>query len=142
MWLLKQMLTYVITDEARHVHYGVLALEHVYNEGMTERERREREDWAFEVTVLLRNRFFAHELWEEGWTHEVTRKEWEALVLSSKMMGTFRNAMFKRLIPNLKRIGLLTDRVRPRYQALGLLGYEKLKAAPDLTPQDLVEDRL
>ena len=45
--LLKQLLKMVILDEARHVHYGVLALkEHIANE-LTERERREREDWAF-----------------------------------------------------------------------------------------------
>jgi hypothetical protein len=139
--LLKQLLTYVITDEARHVHYGVLALEKHYKENLSEAERREREEWALQVAVLLRNRFFAHELWEESWSHEVSRKEWEALILSSKMMGAFRDTMFKRLIPNLKRIGLLSDRVRPRYEALGLLAYEKLKAAPDLTAQDLVEDR-
>ena len=139
--LLKQLLTYVITDEARHVHYGVLALEKYYKQTLGEKERREREEWAFQMAVLLRNHFFAHELWEEGWSHEVTRNEWEQLILSSKMMGAFRDTMFKRLIPNLKRIGLLSERMRPRYEALGLLAYEKLKAAPDLTAQDLVEDR-
>ena len=140
--LLKDVLRYVITDEARHVHYGVLALRRYYGGEISERERREREEWAFEVALLLRNRFFAHELWEESWTHELTRKEWEALILASPMMRAFRDTMFKRLIPNLKRIGLLTARVRPRYEALGLLAYEQLKAAPELTAQDLVENRM
>ena len=139
--LLRQLLTYVITDEARHVHYGVLALEKYYREALSDRERREREDWAFEIAVLLRNRFFAHELWEENYAHEVTRKEWDAMVLRSEMMRVFRQTMFKRLIPNLKRIGLLSERMRPRYDALGLLAYEGLKAAPDLTAQELIEDR-
>src|SRR5688572_22462555 len=44
--LLKKMLKYVITDEARHVHFGVLALQE-YMKQLSEKERREREDWTF-----------------------------------------------------------------------------------------------
>lgn len=138
--LLKQMLTYVITDEARHVHYGVLALQKFYAGGLSERERREREDWAFEVAYLLRNRFLAHEFYEEHWAHQMTRAQWDELVLNSEMMAMFRRSMFKRIIPNLKRIGLLSERVRPRYAAVGLLEYENGRAAPDLTAQDLLAD--
>lgn len=137
--LLKKLLTYVITDEARHVHYGVLAL-HEYVKELSEKERREREDWTFEVSLLLRNRFLAHELWEEHYQHELSRKEWDQLVIHSNMMGLFRRTMFKRIIPNLKRIGLLSDRVRPLYDELGLLQYEEGRAAPELTAKDLLED--
>ena len=53
--LLKQLLGNVIQDEARHVHYGVVALrEHIVQE-LSEAERQEREDWAFEVSLLMRN---------------------------------------------------------------------------------------
>ena len=138
--LLKQLLTYVITDEARHVHYGVLALQEYYKE-LSDKERREREDWAFEVSLLLRNRFFALELYEEKFAHEMTRKQWEKMVLNSEMMRVFRRTMFKRIIPNLKRIGLLSDRMRPRYQSLDLLEYEQFPAAPDLTAQQLLDER-
>ncbi|MBK7858495.1 MAG: ferritin-like domain-containing protein [Archangiaceae bacterium] len=138
--LLKQMLTYVITDEARHVHFGVLALqEHIKQ--LSERERREREDWTFEVCLFLRNRFLGHELYDEFYGHAMTRKAWDALITASEMMGTFRTVMFKRVIPNLKRIGLLSERIRPKYAELGLLGYESGRAAPDLTATDLLEDR-
>ena len=139
--LLKQLLTYVITDEARHVHYGVLALKKFYASGLTARELREREDWAFEVACLLRNRFLAHEFYEEHWAHELTRAQWDDLVLESEMMAVFRRTMFKRIIPNLKAIGLLTPRMRPRYAAAGLLEFENGRAAPDLTAQDLLDDR-
>ncbi len=138
--LLKQMLTYVITDEARHVHYGVLALTEFLAQ-LTDKERREREDWAFEVCLFLRNRFFAHEFYDEFYGQAMSRKQWEALVLQSEMMAIFRRTMFKRVIPNLKRIGLLSDRVRPKYAELGLLDFEHGKAAPDLTARDLIEDR-
>ena len=139
--LLKQMLTFVITDEARHVHYGVLALQKFYATQVSEKERREREDWAFEVAYLLRNRFLAHEYYEEHWAHALSRAEWDRIVLQSEMMAIFRRTMFKRIVPNLKRIGLLSDRVRSRYDNIGLLEFEHCRAAPDLTAQDLLEDR-
>ena len=44
----------------------------------------------------------------------------------------------RRIVPNLRRIGLLSDRVRPYYDQLGLLVWEQGKAAPDLTAADLL----
>ncbi len=40
----------------------------------------------------------------------------------------FQKLLFQRIVPNLSRIGLLTDNVRPKFEALGLLEYEH---APD-----------
>lgn len=139
--LLKEILKYVITDEARHVHYGVLALSDHYREALDDRERREREDWAFEVSLLLQSRFLAHEVYEEHWAHAMSRRAWDDLVRRSELMGLFRKVMFKRIIPNLKRIGLLSDRVRPRYAELGILEFEHGRAASELTAADLLEDR-
>jgi hypothetical protein len=135
--LLRQLLTYVITDEARHVHYGVVALRDFYAQ-LSEAERREREDWAYEVALLMRNRFLAHEFYEEHYAHVMSRREWDRVLLASSYMERFRQMMFKRLIPNLKRIHLLSDRVRPHYEALGLLQWENEKAAPELSAQDLL----
>ena len=139
--LLRQILDYVIRDEARHVHYDVLALEKFYTDGISERERRDREDWAFEVSLMLRNRFLAHELYDEYFAHDMKRSEWDRLVLESEMMAIFRRSMFKRIVPNLKRIGLLSDRVRSRYDEIGVLGYEGEKAAPELTHRDIMQER-
>lgn len=136
--LLRELLKYVITDEARHVHYGVVALRDCYAQ-MNEKERQEREDWAFELSVLMRNRFFAHEFYDEFYGHVMSRKAWNALVMKSRFLEFFRRSMFKRIVPNLKRIGLLSDRIRPHYAALGLLDFEAGKAAPDLQAVDLME---
>lgn len=135
--LLRELLGRVITDEARHVHFGVVALEE-HLRGLPEPERREREDWAFEVAVMLRDRFLAREFYEEYYGHLMTRREWDRRVLASPYMARFRKMMFRRLVPNLKRIGLLSDRVRPHYGALGLLEFEGERAAPDLTAADLL----
>lgn len=137
--LLRELLKYVITDEARHVHYGVLSLRDFYHQ-LPEAERREREDWAFEVAVLMRNRFLAHEFYDEYYAHAMSRRQWDALVLDSVYMQQFRKTMFRRMIPNLKRIGLLTDRIRPHYAALGLLEWEHERAAPEICAADLIRD--
>jgi hypothetical protein len=139
--LLQDVLKLVITDEARHVHFGVVALERLYTKELSDRERREREDWAFAVAVLLRNRFLAHEFYDEYYGQVMSRGAWDRVVLESGMMALFRQTMFRRIVPNLKRIGLLSDSIRPRYQEAGLLAFEHGKAAPDLTAEDLLEDR-
>jgi hypothetical protein len=54
-------------------------------------------------------------------------------------MKTFRSTMFRRIVPNLKRIGLLSSRIRPHYEALGLLAYEHERAAPELTAAELID---
>jgi hypothetical protein len=56
------------------------------------------------------------------------------------MMALFRETMFRRIVPNLKAIGLLTDRIRPRYEKEGLLRFENEKPAPKLTAEDLLSD--
>jgi hypothetical protein len=137
--LLRDLLKYVITDEARHVHFGVVSLSTYYSQEISERERREREDWAYEMSLLMRSRFLAHEFYDEYYGHILSRRAWDKLILESEFMSRFRTNMFRRIIPNLKRIGLLSDRIRPHYQAIGLLSFEDEKAAPELTPDDLLE---
>jgi hypothetical protein len=54
--LLKALLRNVIRDEARHVHFGVIALREHYRTALSPAELRERQDWAFEVALLMRKR--------------------------------------------------------------------------------------
>ena len=121
--LLRELLRYVILDESRHVHYGVIALrEHIRNE-LSESERAEREDWAFEVSLLMRNRFMAYELYEESFEGVMSRAEWRGFVQHSPGMESFRSTMFSRLVPNLRAIGLMSERIRPAYAEAGLMRY-------------------
>jgi len=136
--LLRQMLKYIITDEARHVHFGVLALQEYYTNELSEKERREREDWSFEMAILLRNRFLAHEFYDEYYAHNIGIQEWNRVILNSQFMNHFRDSMFRRIVPNLKRINLLSDRIKRHYEDLGILGYEREKAAPELTLQEML----
>jgi hypothetical protein len=138
--LLKELLKRVIQDEARHVHYGVLALREQYTKELTERERQEREDWAFEVALLMRNRFMAYEVFEEWFEGRMSRAKWREFVLAAPGLHQFRQVMFSRLVPNLREIGLLTPRVVPRYEAVGLMQYFHGAAADQLTAEQLLSD--
>lgn len=138
--LLRKLLQYVIQDEARHVHYGVLALRDHFREALSDAERKEREDWAFEVAVLMRNRFMGHEVYEEMFEGSMTRRQWNEFITGSPAMARFRHQMFKRLIPNLKHIGLLSTRMQHHYEQAGLWEFSSGKNACELTEQDMLAD--
>jgi hypothetical protein len=138
--LLKELLKNVIQDEARHVHYGVLALrEHIAKE-LTDAERREREDWAFEVALLMRNRFMLYEVYEEWFEHKMSRADWREFVQRVPGMIEFRRTCFSRLVPNLREIGLLSPRILPAYERAGLAQYFDGLAADKLTGDQMIQD--
>jgi hypothetical protein len=137
--LLKELLRYVIQDEARHVHYGVLALRDHIKE-LSERERREREDWSFEVALLMRNRFLAYEVYEEWFEGRLPRAQWREFVTETPGMKQFRQTMFSRLVPNLREIGLVTPRLIPRYEKVGLLQYMNGLAADRIDGEGMLAE--
>ncbi len=138
--LLKQLLKMVIQDEARHVHYGVLALREHITKHLSDSERREREQWAFEVALLMRNRFMAYEVYEEWFEHKISRETWRTFVTQAPGMREFRHVMFSRLVPNLREIGLLSDRIKADYDRVGLSRYFGGASADQLTAEKMLSD--
>jgi hypothetical protein len=120
--LLHDILELVIRDEARHVAFGVTYMEK-FVKSLSPEERDERAQFAYEACVVMRERLVATEVFQHyGWDVEEARR----VVLEAEIMQRFRNLLFTRVIPNLKRVGLLTERVRPLYDELGILQYENL----------------
>jgi hypothetical protein len=138
--LLRQLLKMVIQDEARHVHYGVLALREHMTKTLSQSERNEREDWAFEVALLMRNRFLAYEVYEEWFEGRLSRENWRSIMIDSPGMQEFRSTMFLRLVPNLREIGLLTPRIIPRYEEVGLMKYFGGAAADQLSGKAMIAE--
>ena len=138
--LLRALLEMVIQDEARHVHYGVLALREHITTQLSERERHEREDWAFEVALLMRNRFMVYEVYEEWFEGLMTRDHWRRFISAAPGMRMFRQVMFSRLVPNLRAIGLMSERILPHYDKVGLLQYFDGAAADKLTAEQMLHD--
>lgn len=134
--LLEDILQYVIADEARHVHFGVLALEEFYRTELSESELAERADLALEISMLLQKRFLAHEIYHEFYDHQMSLEQWNKFAYQSDLMKIFRYSMFDLIIPNLNRLGLITDKVRPIYKANGLIGRGNGASAPDMVLKD------
>lgn len=128
--LIQQITAYVMRDEARHVAFGVLSLEDLYTQQMSSSELKEREEFVIEATVLMRDRLLMGEVWERV---GLDPKVWLPWSLSTPFMIGFRQILFSKIVPNLKRLGLLTPRVRQKFQELGILGYESL---PDSTQEE------
>lgn len=118
--LLQSLTTYVIQDEARHVAYGVLSLRDFYRD-QKESEVREREDFVYEAAVLMRDRFLFQEVWEKT---GLPVKECMEITLNNAGQQEFRKILFSKIVPAVKKAGLLSDRQRERFAKLGILEYE------------------
>ena len=119
--LIKNITELVRRDEARHVAFGVLSLSDFYTD-MDAADLAEREEFLIEACALMRDRFVATDVWDRlGLDVAACRDE----MLSSGDMQAFRSLMFSKVVPNLRKLGLLTPRVRDEFEKLGILRYEK-----------------
>jgi hypothetical protein len=118
--LLVDLIHYVMRDESRHVAFGVLSLEGFYRE-MPEPERRDREEFIIEASILMRDRLIGDEIAD---VMAFDRAEVRERILTSPIMSLFRQQLFARVVPNVKRLGLLTPRVRKAYEQLGVIQFE------------------
>ncbi|MGH9111629.1 MAG: ferritin-like domain-containing protein [Acidimicrobiales bacterium] len=121
--LLKQLLRYVMSDEARHVAFGVLSLKEYYGE-LSDAELRERQEFAFEAAVRMRDRFLQQEVWDRM---GLDVKEVLPLVMASPQRQMFQSMLFSKIVPNCKKLGLLDANrgwLRGKFTELGVIGFE------------------
>jgi len=124
MPLPKQILAYVMQDEARHVAFGRLALRDYYSQ-ITDAERREREDFVIEGCYLMRDRIRGFEIWEN---FGIPVDEMKPVLDQSAYMRLFRSLLFSRIVPCVRDIGLWSERLKRAYEDMGVL---------DMARQDL-----
>ena len=118
--LLTDLTHYVMRDESRHVAFGVLSLNDYFMQ-MSSAEKRDREEFLAEGCRLMRDRLLMEDVWVEmGWPVDEVRD----IVLHSAQMQEFRKLLFSKIVPNVKRLGLLTPFVRERFADLGILQFE------------------
>jgi hypothetical protein len=121
--LLRDIVGLVMRDEGRHVAFGVNYLED-WIRALPDDQIEERAQFAYEACVVMRDRLVSTNVAQEfGFT------EAEAIEINNATQGgrAFRTFLFERMIPNLKRIGLLTDKIRPKFESLGVLQFENLQ---------------
>ena len=121
--LLKQLLRYVMSDEARHVAFGVLSLQEYYSQ-LTASEIRERQEFAFEAAVRMRDRFLQQEVWVKM---GVDPKAVAPLLVDLEDQKIFQIMLFSKIVPNCKKLGLLDAAdgwLRDRFTEIGVIAFE------------------
>ena len=121
--LLKQLLRYVMSDEARHVAFGVLTLKEYYQE-LTQAEIRERQEFAFEAAVRMRDRLLMQEVLHRM---GVDVKSAVKFAMEDEGRQVFQQMLFSKIVPNCKKLGLLDAGdawLRRRFEELGVIQFE------------------
>src|SRR5262249_42233666 len=115
--LVRQLLAYVMQDEARHVAFGRLALRDYYSQ-LSSAELADREEFVVEGCYLMRNRFVAWEVWEllcfDG-------AECLEFIEQSPVQQSFLQLLFGRIVPCVRDIGVWGPKVREAYVDLGVI---------------------
>ncbi|MEE1791780.1 ferritin-like domain-containing protein [Streptomyces sp. BE308] len=113
----KQILAYVMQDEARHVAFGRMALRDYYKQ-LSDAELREREEFVIEGCYLMRDRLSGVEVLEN---FGIAKQEAKDLSEHSEYLQLFRKLLFSRIVPCVKDIGLWGPRLQKAYVDMGVL---------------------
>jgi hypothetical protein len=127
--LLRKLLRYVMSDEARHVAFGVLSLAEYY-QGLTEAELKDRQDFLIENTLRNRARSTTPEIWERMGVK--AEEVYPAIAEAANRIkihpfAGFQRAFFAKLVPNVRKLGLLDandGHLRRHWAEAGLLEFE------------------
>ncbi|MBE1530998.1 ferritin-like domain-containing protein [Actinomadura algeriensis] len=134
----KQILAYVMQDEARHVAFGRLALRDYYRQ-LSPAELREREEFVIEGCHLMRDRIRGREIWEN---FGIPPAEIDGIVNDSPYMRMFQSLLFSRIVPCVKDIGLWSDRIRETYDDMGVLDMSKADLDALMSQDEEIAERL
>jgi len=129
--LLKKLLRYVMADEARHVAFGVLSLQEYYA-GLTNDEILERQVFAFESALRMRDRFLQQEVWEKMGVDQ--RVVLPALLNATPEEQQFQQLLFSKIVPNCKKLGLLDAGdgwLRQKFGEIGVIQFENMASTDD-----------
>jgi hypothetical protein len=127
--LLRKLLRYVMSDEARHVAFGVLSLAEYY-QGLSEAELKDRQDFLIENTLRNRARSTTPEIWERMGLN--AEDVYPAIAEAANRIkihpfAGFQRAFFAKLVPNVRKLGLLDandGHLRRHWAEAGLLEFE------------------
>jgi hypothetical protein len=121
---LADLLDYVLQDEGRHVNFGYFALRRSIPT-MDPSKREMLEDFTFGACDQMyardeRTGFQSIKtVWAEmGWDGDAI---WRDTVANSPTTKAFNSFLFRdNLMPRLERLGLISERIAPRYREIGL----------------------
>ncbi|HEY7917180.1 MAG TPA: ferritin-like domain-containing protein [Acidimicrobiales bacterium] len=141
--LLNKLLRYVMSDEARHVAFGVLTLKEFYA-GLSDAELKDRQEFLLDNTLRNRSRSTTPEVWERlGVDLHALMPHLAAAAgkMKTSPFAGFQRGFFAKLVPNVGKLGLLDANhgyLRERWGEAGLLEFEH--AADTLSDYDTYDE--
>jgi hypothetical protein len=126
---LKKLLRYIMSDEARHVAFGVLTLSEFYAD-LSEAELLERQEFMVDATLNSRSRATTPEVWERMGTSEAEVVPFILEAAAATQINPargFARGFFAKLVPNTRKLGLLDANggyLRKKWGEAGLLEFE------------------
>jgi len=122
---LRDLLDYVLQDEGRHVNFGYFALRRAIP-GMEPSQREGLEDFALKACDVMyaRDERTGFQSIKQVWAEMGLDADevWRDGIINSPTIKAFNRFLFTEvLIPRLRRLGLMSPRVEPRYRAIGLV---------------------
>jgi hypothetical protein len=93
-------------------------------DGMTDAEMKDRQEFAFESAIRLRDRFMSQEVWDRMGVRPI---DVIPVILADPTREIFQQMLFSKIVPNCKKLGLL-DRndkwLRHRFEEMGIIQFE------------------
>jgi len=120
---IKTLVTRIQQDEARHFAAGRITLTRLYNGELSSAEMKLREEFLCEGITTMYEHLCADDIWAQL---GMDRRDCGGQVRESQVSNTLRRSLFRRLVPTIKEIGLLTPRVAAIFEELGMLDYANL----------------
>ncbi|MCU0269855.1 MAG: ferritin-like domain-containing protein, partial [Acidimicrobiales bacterium] len=96
-----------------------------YYAELSDAELRERQEFAFEAAVRMRDRFLQQEVWERMGIEP--RKMVKLLLEVPDDQLIFQQLLFSKIVPNCKKLGLLDASdawLRRRFEEIGVIQFE------------------
>ena len=119
--LIADIITRVHQDEARHAAFGILTMRRVVKESTPE-ERIEMEDFAFDILETLNANQQLDMMKLFGPKYGLDGPNVVQLMHSLPEWPVINSEVYMHtVVPNLVRLGLITERTEPKYRKLGIL---------------------
>jgi hypothetical protein len=127
--LLTEVIHRIEQDESRHAAFGVLMMRRVVCDASRE-QKAEMEDWAFGILEALNANQQLDMLHLLGPKYGIDPKSVVQLVTALPNFADLNSMPYMHtVVPNLRNLGLLTDRTRDRWLELGMMTEKKIQAA-------------
>jgi len=129
--LLSDVIRRVKQDEARHAAFGILTMRRTVKEA-TPAEMAEMEDFSFNVLETLNANQQLDMLRDLAPKYGLDPESVALMLLGQEGWAEFNSEVFMHtVVPNLARLGLITERTESKYRACGIMWGNRFGAGTD-----------